>query len=86
MGERHHVGRAESGRVREAEVQIIEEDRSPAGRRELGAHVLCEREVDRGRVPGAHERSAAVDQPVEQSKAEVVAEPHEPTRGEELRR
>jgi hypothetical protein len=28
-------------------VQVVEEDRAPSGRRELGAHVLREREVDR---------------------------------------
>ena len=66
--ERHHVGRAERRRVREAEVQVVEEDRPPARRRELGAHVLREREVDRGRVDGARDRAAAVHQPVEQSR------------------
>ena len=73
--ERHHVGRAERRRVREAEVQVVQKKGRAAGRRELRAHLLREREVDRERVPRARAWAAAVDEPVEEREGEVVAEP-----------
>jgi choline dehydrogenase-like flavoprotein len=82
----HHVGRAERGRVREAEVEVVEEHRPPARRGELGAQLLREGEVDRDVLPRARERAAAVDQPVEHREREVVPEPDQAAGCEQLLR
>ncbi len=75
--ERHHVGRAESGRIREAQVQVVHEPGSPARRRDPGVHVLGEGEVDVGRhVVCTRRRTASVELPVEQGERDVVRYPH----------
>ena len=51
MAKRHDVGRAERGRVREAQVEVIEEQWAPAWRRDCRVQLLGERQggVARGR-------------------------------------
>jgi len=51
LAEWHHVGRAERGRVGEAEGKVVEQDGAPPGRCRRGARVLREREVDGARPP-----------------------------------
>ncbi len=65
-------------------MQVVEKDRSPGRRRQLGAQLLCEREVHRHDLSHPGYRTATVDQPVEQRKREIVAEPDEPAGGEQL--
>ena len=78
-----HISRTERRRIREAEVQIVEKDRPPAGRREFCAQLLREGEVDRTRLLCPHDRPAAVHQPIEHPEREVVAEPDEGAGGKE---
>ena len=74
VAERHHVRRAECRRVRESQVQVVEEGRSPAGWRELG--LMCWVKM---KSTGVCRRSRASGPPLStiqyRSAKEVVAEP-----------
>ena len=66
-GERHHIGRAECRRIREAEMEVVRKDRSPTPRCEPGL-TCCVNAKSRYRPLSlrARDRSAAVDQPVQE--------------------
>jgi hypothetical protein len=75
--ERQRVGRAERGRVRERDVEVVEEERPPAGLDEHRLGLLGEEEVALGRGRGgAAERPAAVELPVPEPEQEHVHDPH----------
>ena len=74
--ERHDVGRAEGGRVGDAQVEVVDKPGSPVGRRDPRIQLLREREVGVGRnVMGARGSAAAVEFPVEKSERDVVRHP-----------
>ena len=60
---RHRVGRAERDRVREREVDVVEELRPPAGRRDPGALLRVEEVASAVRVGRAGAPTASVDLP-----------------------
>ena len=66
------------------EDEVVDVDRSPARRRQLGVHLLREREVGMGSLPPvAGERPAAVELPVQQPEDQGVPEPDERAGGEQ---
>src|SRR5215469_11187793 len=70
-GERHHVRRAERGRVGEREVEIVGELRTPARRGDDRVELFGERQVRVfRRVPDARLRAASVKQPVEEGEGQ----------------
>jgi len=69
-GERHHVRRAERGGVREAEVEVVGELRTPARRGNDRVEVLGKRQVrEFRRIPDACLWTASVQQPVEEDRS-----------------
>ena len=73
---RHRVGRAERVGRREPDVQVVDELRSPAGRRQVGTGLLWEGQVRiPGHAVGACGRPSPVEPPVQERERDVVAEP-----------
>src|SRR5207249_1717962 len=74
------VRRAERGTRGQAEDEVVDVLRPPPWRRELGALLLREGEVGVLTLSAvARERSSAVEQPVQESEDETVAEPDQGT-------
>ena len=84
MPERHDVGRAERGAVRQPEVEVVDEQRPPAGRRQVGVGVLHEREVGIFRdAMSACGGAAPVDLPVQERERDDRVQPNECSRREQ---
>jgi hypothetical protein len=65
-------------------MEVVDELRPPAGRRELGAHLLGECEVGVLVLAAvAGQGATAVEQPVEEPEDETVAQPDQSAGGEE---
>ena len=85
--QRHHVGRAERRRVREAQVQVVDESGRQPGSRDRRVQLLRKREIRvRGKVMGTRSSAAAVELPVEKCKGDVVRHPHDDRCLEQLAR
>ena len=84
-GERHHIGRAERGGVGEAEVQVVGELGTPAGRGHDRVELLGEgqvRELRRG--PQARIRAASVEDPVQEGEGKNGVEPDPETDAQQI--